>query len=292
MNQKNFNRRLVWGLSPTFNNNSNLPFKEKPSSLAPLVRMGLSFIHNSIIRSLQGGLSLTTLTACRTSAGIWSQLVSHLLWIQSHVSHFSNRLQVPRLSRVRWIQQTMTKCLRCPRRRREAVNTENNRDVTVFSRAEMKADRCPAGGCFWMGGTDRGSLNCLERSRGSVSCQEKVQLSFSLQANGPQASSGHLAQGFSLPSPALSNTSVPPAGPRSHLHVLLVREHPGQGRCALIGPPESHARLRTNDWSVRKRTRLPINQSRRPLEQGGGVIFPQSVGCVEVGHTSLKEILA
>lgn len=85
---------------------------------------------------------MTTLTACRTSAGIWSQLVSHLIRIQSHVSHFSNRLQVPRLSRVQWIQQTMTKCLRCPRRPGEAVNAENNRDVTGFSRADVKADRC------------------------------------------------------------------------------------------------------------------------------------------------------
>lgn len=146
LDQKCSNRHLVWGLSLTFNKNSNLPFKEKPSPLlheslpkAQLVRMGLSFIHNSIIWSLQGGLSMTMLTAWRTSAGSWSQLVSHLRFKTTCL--IFQRPQVPR-GKSCPMASTMIKCLRCPRHWREAVNAEDNREVTVFSKADMKADHC------------------------------------------------------------------------------------------------------------------------------------------------------
>lgn len=47
-----------------------------------------------------------------------------------------------RVSHVGWIQQTMIKCLRCPRHWREVVNAEDSREITVFSKADTKADHC------------------------------------------------------------------------------------------------------------------------------------------------------
>lgn len=142
-----------------------------------------------------------------------------------------------------------------------------------------------------MGGTERGSLNWLVRSRGSVSCQEKVRVSSSLRVDDPLASQRHCRRGFLCPA-LLSATRLHPQRVHDPIDTFSRSASAlGQGRCTLIGPPESHARLRTNDWSVWKGTRLLINQSRRPLEQGAGVLFPQSVGCVQVGHTSVKEIL-
>lgn len=109
----------------------------------------------------------------------------------------------------------------------------------------------------------------------------------SLQVDGPEASQCHLRAGiFSL-------SSLLPAT----CGLQAQRVHPplgGARRCAQVGAhlpnkmhpdwaPGPHARLRTNDWFVRKWTAHPVGQSGPAAGAGGGVILPQSRGCVGVG---------